>query len=309
MTSSAGLRRVAAIGVVATCALLVACAKRAEPRAEPSVAQVGDRAITADMLARRGRQIDIYYPGQSRPDSALAQLIQGYLAVELLRREGIDLDRRAWIAERDRIERDTRDRDRLEQIKAIYADDEEAYLRVGILPDFARSRLLRHHRATARFGEPARAAAAALLDEVAANPATFAARAEVRGAAVTHLIVDPSAGLRPVGADAAPPDDAAIAGDRAAAARLIALLVDLPPGHVHPRTLETPDSFDAVRLVRRHLDGSIEVELAAFARPDFDAWFWTQAHDVPVAIYDDALRATFLAQVGWSRKLTLAPAR
>ena len=292
-----------------------------------SLAQVGGRAITAEMVAQRRRHIDMYYPGTSSPEGALAQLVQGYLAVELLRREGIDLDRRTLLAERDRIDRQSRDRGRLERIKALYADDEEAYLRVGILPDFARSRLERHFHATPRFGEPARQAAAALLDEVASDATSFAARASARGAVVSRLLADPAIGMRPIvekaddpsgvidlspgGAQVAALRDemsaAASDRDRAAAARLVTLLAGRGPGEVHPNTLESPGGYHAVRLLRRRSDGAIEIDLAVFSRPDFHAWFWAEARHIPVAIHDDARRATFLANIEWARSLAIAP--
>ena len=300
-------------------AILFGCSAEREPgrrdavptpsaRSEKVVAQVGAHTITADMVARRRRQIDVYYPGRSSREAALGQLVHGFLALEILRREGIELDRGALTAERDRIERQTRDRSRLDQIKALFADDEDAFLTVGILPDFARSRLQRYYEGTSKFNESARTAAAALLDDLGNRGVDFSVRARQRGAHVSRLVADARRGLHAradkSGTNGPSESQAFPEGDREAAARLIALLADATPGTVHPRTLETPDGFHAVRLARRRNDGAIEVDVATFARLPFDTWFWTTARDIPIAVHDDALREAFIEQIGWARELT-----
>ena len=92
------------------------------------------------------------------------------------------------------------------------------------------------------------------------------------------------------------------------AARLIELLADREEGEVHPRTLETPSSFEVARLVERRAGGAIEVELASFDKPTLHDWFWEAARRVPVSIHDATLRAALFREIAWARELDAAGA-
>jgi len=188
------------------------------------------------MLQLRRKQIDLYYPGSGSREAALAQLVEGALAEHVLRINGIELDRAACIAERDRIDSTTRAPELLRRIRAVYAGDDEAYLNVSVLPDLARKRLDEFYRNTPRFSQAARAAASAFLDEVAAAPDTFAERARARAVPSSTQKVERND------------------------AQLCALLRPLKPGAVHPNTLETADAFEAVRLISRKAECELEIE-------------------------------------------------
>jgi hypothetical protein len=268
------------------------------------VGRVGAHDITEAMIAARRRHIDQYYPGSGSRVAALAQLVQGYLAVEVLEARGVTLDRATWEAERDRIERDTRAPERLAQLRAVYGDDEASYLYVGVLPDFARARAHRHFGASEDRVSTARARASAFVDATTADPDAFAEAARAAGIEPLQVVADRERGIDSIQTPASdrgrPSSD-----DRAQATVLIELLADLEPGQVHPRTLETPNSFQAARLLRRRADGAIEVELVAFELPSFHDWFWQEAQAIPIAIFDRALRESLRSEVAWAGELPL----
>jgi hypothetical protein len=287
-------------------------------------AKVGGYLVTVDQLALRQAHANVYYPGSGTPEVALAQLVQGYLSAEIMKQQGVDLDHATWLAEEQRIEQQTRDPATLAKLKFVYGKDHESYLYVGILPDFAQSRLYRLYRSSPALAEEARKTAASFLDAAEKQPAQFAALAKRNyGVEARTLKVDPKQGLQPYAApgEKKAPEAAAQseqearlraqmtaeAGDRdrEAARVLIERLGGLTPGAVYANTLEAPESFETVRLVKREADGSLVVEMAGFAKPDYGAWFWKEAAKIPVHVYNAALREQFVKEVGWARQLNL----
>ncbi len=294
--------------------------------AEPAL-RVGPYAVSDEQLELRRRHVAVLYPDSAQPEVAAAQLVQGYLSAVVLAKYGTELDRRTWEAEALRVDRETRDPEMLGQLKAVYAADQESYLTVGLLPDFAQSRLFRYYRSASRFAEESRRRAAAFLDEAEQNPAEFEALAAKLGGLYRKVEADPELGLIPFGAaeDAAAPElrdesprsrreraiRARMAGDQAAqesaAARmLISRLGGVAAGAVYPRTLETGESFEAARVLDRRADGTLVVELVSFAKPDYGAWFWSEARTVPVVIRDAGLRDALRAKAAWAKDLQIA---
>lgn len=286
------------------------------------VGRVGGYEITREQLALRQAHANVYYPGSGTPEVALAQLVQGYLAAELMQQQGVTLDRATWLAEEERIDKQTRDPAMLEKIKFVYAQDHENYLYVGILPDFAQSRIFKLFRSSSSFAEEARMQAAAFLDEAERDPKSFAKLAEKRGLAVRRLRADPKTGLGPERAeraheagirDAAPKSEQEMAlraefearagaRDVEAAQSLLLRLEPLAEGQVYANTLEAPESFEAVRLVKRDAGGAV-VEMVSFAKPDFGRWFWAEAAKIPVTVFDPQLREQFIREVSWAKQL------
>ena len=291
------------------------------------VLEIGDLKITKEQLALRQAHANIYYPGSGTPEVALAQLIQGLLAAELMKKQGVVLDKATWLAEEERIDKQTRDPATLAKIKFIYGQNHDDYLYVGILPDFAQSRIFKLYRSSPQFAEVTRKDAAQFLDEAERNPAMFAALAEKHGSKARRMRVDPKKGMSPISEtkkesesgnfkDASPKGEQemrlraemeAQSGEREieAAKSLLARLSDLPEGSLYKNTLEAPESFETVRLVRRNTDGSADVEMASFPKPDFGRWFWDEAGKIPVKIHHPELKARLLSEVSWSKQLNL----
>jgi hypothetical protein len=289
---------------------------------ETYVAEVGGFKITTEQLKLRQEHANVYYPESGTPEVALAQLIQGYLAAELMKQHGVALDRTTWLAEEERIERQTRDPATLAKIKYVYTNRHDDYLYVGILPDFAQSRLYKLFRSSPSFAEESKQRANQFLDKVELQPERFAVEAEQAGIAVRRLWVDPAKGMQPAESESKEtlPQVVATSAQESqlraelearageqnveAARQLLARLEALAPGTVYRNTLETPDSFETVRLVYRKGDGAV-VEMAAFAKPDFGRWFWSEASKIPVRIYDRTLQENLLQKVGWATQLKL----
>jgi hypothetical protein len=292
-----------------------------------AVLEIGDLKVTSDQLALRQAHANIYYPGSGTPEVALAQLIQGYLAAELMKQQGVVLDKATWLAEEERIDKQTRDPATLAKIKFVYGKNHDDYLFVGILPDFAQSRIFKLYRSSPQFAESARKDAAQFLDEAEKNPSAFAALAEKHGSKARRMLVDPKKGLVPATEikneaaeggikDASPKSEQemrlraemeAQSGEREveAAKSLLARLANLSEGQVYGNTLEAPESFETVRLIRRNGDGSAEVEMASFSKPDFGHWFWEEAGKIPVKINHKELKARFISEVSWAKQLNL----
>jgi hypothetical protein len=290
------------------------------------VAKVGDYEITAEHLLLRQQHTDLYYPGSGKPEVALAQLIQGYLAAMLMKQENAELDQATWIAEKERIDRQTRDPEALARLKAVYGNDEYSFLYVGILPDFAQSRLYKLYRSNPKFAEETRLATSAFLDEAEASPSDFMTIAERHGARTRQVKLDATKGFSPV-----EPDETATASrmrdlspkseqemqiraeleaqadsrEVQAAAILHASLADVPEGGVYRNTLQGPEAYEGVRLVKRLDTNTAILEIATFVKPDFGTWFWSEASKTPVHIADESLKQRFIETVSWSKNLML----
>jgi hypothetical protein len=315
------------------CAFAVTLASLAIPvvltascRRDAVCVRIGSHAVTREQLRLRQAHADVLYPDSGKPEVALSQLIEGYLAAELMAREGVELDRDTWEAEAARIERATRDRPTLEKLKAVYAGRRDDYLYIGILPDFARSRLFRLFQSSSKVSEETRRDVSAFLDVVETHPERFAAEATRAKAVVTRWRVQADTGMRrldstdpadaTVGApDASPKSDAELAarramrehaesGDVEGARSLLERLTGIGEGAVYPRTLETPESFVAARLVHRDASGA-EVEMATFAKPDFGSYFARAAASIPVRVHGPALLAALREKVPWARDLRI----
>lgn len=102
--------------------------------------RIGDHRFTAGDIDVRRRIILQKYEDPDRARlGAYAQLIEGFLLVEVLAEEGRPITEADLDAETARIDRDTRDAERLRRLKEMCGDP-QAYRRIGILPDFANRR-------------------------------------------------------------------------------------------------------------------------------------------------------------------------
>jgi hypothetical protein len=105
--------------------------------ASPVVARVDGHAITQADVEGRLRVTRIYYPKDATPDVALADLIEGELALAVLRARDVELGPREIAAEAARIDRATRWPARLAEIKRVLGPD---YERLFVRPLLARTR-------------------------------------------------------------------------------------------------------------------------------------------------------------------------
>lgn len=137
-------------------------------KASPSLPliQVGEFKLSQADLNLRKRQVALFYPNQKKKNDqeipALAQLIKGYLAASILHQVSRPIDKIALENEGARIQKNSRDPEKLKALQTIFTAAQKAghkgqkkskevspiisndkYLTVGLLPDFAQSRL--HH--------------------------------------------------------------------------------------------------------------------------------------------------------------------
>jgi len=95
----------------------------------PPVCTVGALSFNKRDLVCRAAVAEVYYPGRGLPYVALAQLVEGGLAVEVLRNLGHRLTPAMLEAEATRIDEHTRDPERLARIKAVYGKERSRYLK------------------------------------------------------------------------------------------------------------------------------------------------------------------------------------
>lgn len=274
---------------------------------------IGQQSITKAQLAMRQRQVAVYYPGQGTEVVAVSQLVRGLLAAEVLASEGTPLTTLDLRAEQQRIEGATKDRPRWEQIKAIYGTNESDLLVVGILPDFAQSRLAQFFSRSSKFTKHEHEWAMSFIRKASVAPNQFGAIAREMGAAVETWEVDAAAGIRhcagPNGECPGTGDEGASAPvppERAEFARSV--LGDLSPlalGAVLASPVDSEGAFSCLQLLSRQ-DSRAIVAAAVFRKSDFGDWFTSTAVSVPVRIADDETRAALLREVSWAGRLSLA---
>lgn len=290
-------------------ALLAVVGCRAGPPGEKgsdaprTVVRVGDTRFDERDLELRVAHDRVYYPDQADRERSVARLILGALAAEISRRLGEPISDAELEQEAARVELASKDPERLARIKAVYGSDRTRYLRVGLLPDHARSRLGAKYGSSELPAEPARRRVLELLEGVDSAPHEFAAKARGAGLQVSRVEVSAAGELRPLGAgDDSPPVPSS------AGRQLMTHLGVLPEGAVHPRTLETAADVYAARLLRRHADGRVEVELARAAKQSFDEWFWRHAQAVEVELASAPWRRALEQRLSWFSRLKLSAA-
>lgn len=100
------------------------------------VCRVGDYAITRRDAERKEKIVRVYYPEETR-SVGVALLSRAYQAASLWPKLGAALTHDKVLEEASRIERDSKDRQRLGRIRAVFSSDEAGYLRVFVLPTLA----------------------------------------------------------------------------------------------------------------------------------------------------------------------------
>jgi hypothetical protein len=130
---------------------LIAAAAVESPK---KVCVVGQVTFDDYDLVRRQAVVEVYYPGRGEPYTALAQLIEGGLAVEIIRGLGHSVDSVTLETEAHRIDTETHAPERLAHIKEAYGDDRAAYLKGFVAPAYARRVLYHEVFQKSRGGEP-----------------------------------------------------------------------------------------------------------------------------------------------------------
>lgn len=262
----------------------------------PVVAVVGDEEITREMVAVRAKVLQ--GSTVANPEtSAFAQIVQGYLAKQILDRYGgkvSDSTARAfWLGQNLPA-----------AVRAVTtAASDELFLRAMARPDLATWLLNTMFRDHPELFQKEGELALRMHAELLTAPTAFdAAAARERLTVDRHWIGAQS--IRRAGAGVAAAGRAYSDEEKRAAGELYAALVGLKAGEVYQRLLTTADAFRLFKVEQRT---ATEVLMAAITipRPNFDAWFLTQVASIHVRLKDRELGKAFLQQVRWGRRLNV----
>jgi hypothetical protein len=102
----------------------------------PVVAEVGSLQIHRQDVNQRNQVIHFYFPQETR-EMGLEQLVSAYTTAQVLINNGQVISVQTLEDEAQRIDQNSLMPDKLQQIKAIFAKDHLAYLRVYVLPTYA----------------------------------------------------------------------------------------------------------------------------------------------------------------------------
>jgi|GEM_PF-3848218 hypothetical protein len=101
------------------------------------VCSVGDMRITEKDIKLRAKVSEVFFPQNKSEHAALAQLIRGYVSLQIARSLGYETSQRAIEEEANRIDRDTKAPEILKKIKAVYGGDRKGYLNTFVTVVYA----------------------------------------------------------------------------------------------------------------------------------------------------------------------------
>lgn len=279
--------------IIIVTSLLCACSRNA--------AQVGSIAITDQDIDLRAKVSEIYYPESGKRYVGLAQLIKGYLSIEILKALGRTIDQSMLDAESKRIDENTKAPETLNKIKNIYGPDQKAYIRTFVRVTYAERTLYGEvFLKSKEIHQKQFQQAQALLGEAIRAAGSFKKIAERSGALWTKLLLSKEKGLRPFVEE----NRIQVSQGFISADDLMELVSALRPGTVCPRIIERPETYLVIRLLGKKGDNFV-VETATVPKRSFDEWFWEQASKIPVKINDPVLKAELLKEVSWAKNLRL----
>ena len=271
------------------------------------VARVGVLPITEKDLAQRAKVSEVYYPGSGKRYVALAQLVKGYLAFEILKNLGVPTDNAVLEREAARIDGSTKAPEVLAKIKAVYGEDRQGYMDTFVRVVYGERMLYNEvFLKSAAIHEETRRQAAEFLAEAKGAPSSFAEIAKRRGLTAGTLRVSLDNGIvregerkeeRPAGAAPAGVEQAR---------RILESAGKVVPGEVVPDLIEWQEGYQALRVLRREGEANV-VESVSVPKRAYDDWFWEKGSKIAVTIDDKVLKEEFLKEVSWARSLTIDP--
>lgn len=268
------------------------------------VAEVGSIPITDKDIALRAQVSEVYYPGSGKDYIGLTQLVKGYLSEEVLKSLGRKVDQSTWEAEAKRIDQNTKAPEVLEKVKNVYGRDRKNYLNSFIRVVYA-DRFV-YNEVFLRSGDihrQQRNKADDFLKEALKSPSAFSEAAKAQNLEAKKLKLSEQEGIQPLEARERPRENPSGAGQEQAK-RLIDAISFLKPGAVSPQVIEWQEGYQVLRFIKKDGQGYL-VESVSVPKRNFDDWFWEQASQIPVKIYDQKLKDELVKNVGWAKNLML----
>lgn len=281
---------------VLVCALflLLGCSKQ--------VCTVGSTQISEKDVALRAKVSEIYYPGSGKKHVGLAQLIKANLAFEIIKSLGSNVDGALLDREAKRIDDNTKARDVLQKIKAVYGDNRSLYIESFVRPVYAERFLYNEIFLTSKEIHKERyLKAKKFLESTRRNSKSFKELAEKNSIETARLRISPEKGIAPYGAK----EELKSPGENAEQTKkLTEALLTIRQGQIYPEIIEWQEGYQVIRFDKKEGRDFI-IESAVIPKRNYDDWFWEKASTIPVKIYDENLKNELLKEVSWARHLKL----
>ena len=272
------------------------------PACDRNIGTVGSIRITEQDVSQRAKVSEIYYPASGKPYVGLAQLIKGYLSVEVLKSMNTVVDNAVLETEATRIDENTKAPEMLRKIKDVYGSDRKAYLKTFVQMVYAERTLYNDVFLKAcDIHREQKQKADAFLKAVAATPESFQNLARTSELSFATLKLSHKDGISPYG-KTLEIKERGHGIDQAD--RMISYIVNLKAGAVYPQVVEWPESYQVLRF-RKKERGAFIVESVSVPKRAYDDWFWEQASKIRVRIKDASLEKELLKEVSWAKNLRL----
>ena len=233
---------------------------------------------------------------------ALAQLIRGELAVQLLEREGLKPNDQELETEAKRAEVKLQSAEGRELLKTFKAGGRKVYLDTFVLPGYAEKKLRNDVYPKADDARTdARQKAEALLRNLLARPAAFAEKAGKSGFKVQRLSASVGSGVFLYDGE----KRTQISPPRSLKAKnLETALAAVKNGVLLSAVVEGPDCYLIVRMAGKE-QGNLLADAILVPKNNFDNWFFARVARTPVTIKEPLLKREFLKNVAWASKLNM----
>ena len=281
-------------------ASLVACTAKGP-------ASVGDRTVTEEAISLRLKLYsNLKYNLSDIRYVALAQLVRGELAQQLLREAGIRIGVKEL--EDESVKREKaffQTEEGKKQISELMVSGRKAFLQNLVLPSYAEQRLQQDvfskSPEVAAVNEKKMTAAKQFLKEATAAPASFSRLAEKANLKVEKLSVSLKNGIKRYEGK----EKTLISIPNSLKSKNLETdLSALSTGKVVATVVEWPEAYLVVCLVGREGADYI-ADSVFFEKMGFEEWFWSKAAPIEVRITEPKLRADFLKNVEWAKKINL----
>jgi hypothetical protein len=303
MNSALLFSRSLAVLLSCSLAVLLSCSK---PKA---ACEIGSFKLTTKDIEQRAKVSEVYYPGSGKPYVGLAQLIKGYLALEIMKSLGIKVDDSVLDQEGKRIDDNTKAPEVLKQVKRVFGSDQASYRRVFLAVVFAERVLYNEIFMKSReIHKEASDKAESLVRDAGKSPEKFREISSKLGLDVKKVRLSLKDGIVPEGMKDRPEGAPKPPGEGAGqdqAQRLIEYVKNLKPGQVTTSVIEWMEGYQVMKFIGRGQGEDYLVETVSVQKRDYDGWFWDKAREIRVKIYDEKLKTELLKEVSWTKNLYL----
>jgi hypothetical protein len=267
------------------------------------VARVGSYTLTESDLAYR-KLVNKVEGFEGDKDYALKQLVDAYTYAQILANQGWKITDETLKEESKRIDRNTQAPKKLAEVKQIFDEDPEAYLRVYVLPTYS-ERVIYYEFFTMNpaIHDVSKRAPRAFVNDVVKRPQEFSKVAERRKLAVNRFTVSKRSGIRAESnpdadnlAHRVPLPNKRVLAEEPEAEKPTEQMMEegkrwvdeivrsLKPGQVFPKVIESQESWLIARYVGPIADDLYQFEGVSFPKASYEQWLEKEKKRVKVRL-------------------------